>query len=897
MKNCLVLVQHRDEKSSYNDFVGKFYHFPGNQSKSYLRQFDKLPIEFVYYEPTSNGGQGEYFGYGIINKKPFADKREEGFYFVEVDEYKPFAKPVPYKDTSGELIEKDNPHYNSQNAVRKIPPKLLEEVCLDGEIQLNFKADAHLIKVLGEQLIASEKVGVLELIKNAYDAHATECVVKIEKSPDLPKIDDVYYTYPELPGPVILIEDNGTGMSREALEKGWLRPASTIKTNIKEQLKEERKKALEKGSLASYESLVKELKKANHNRIPLGEKGVGRFATHRLGQYLIIKTKIADLDYEYLLEIDWNLFDKYSDKGIDLQSIGVSLKRQAPSRSYGPTNSGTQIIIYGGKEEFEWNERQIRDLNRSILQLNSPNPNPEAIKNVFHAKLEAPQVLDLQTSIDNAFTPSFEFFGLVDEQGVMDYTLSFTPPRSEPMTAEETSDTFDLKSGNKLYWNERSVQRTECGPFYIHLKLWYRRKPWVSGPESKDFLNLLESFGGIAIYRDGINIFPAEWGAQNDWLGLSKEHVKQGDRFSYYNMLGNIEIDQGNNLNLTDKTNREGLIENKAYRDMQELLKVMLGTIVLQKWRGKRDEHTKLTKDIVRDPKVLKEYAKQSLGITTKIQENYPVEKDPFDILGPLGNDPVVREEQIINLNRSLKAMQDSLKLIEESQEMLTEQAGYGLAIASSVHEINKITSNFYHGINEVLKKEKFDPDRLIALRDSSSSLRSELKRLAPLRALRNEQKQEMKISRPISYALDVYRSRLTKLNVKIEFDKQQDFQIYARYGAIVQIFTNLIDNAYYWIDTVDTERRITIKIDSKYRTVVFADTGPGIHDSMMPHLFKPGYSMKIPPSGLGLYISKHYMQDMKGDLQLLANPKFRIEDMPGAQFLLDFQKVKESKV
>lgn len=899
MRNCLILVHHRNNQSNiYNDFLGKFYHFPGNKSKSYLNQFSHLPIEFVYYEPTANGGKGEFFGCGKIEKKPFPDKREEGFYFVEILDYKPFKAPVPYKNEIGQLVEAESPHYNPQNAVRKIPPELLDEICLDGEIQLNFKADAHLIKVLGEQLIASEKVGILELIKNAYDAHATLCTVKIENSPNLTKIDNIHYSYPELKGPVIIIQDNGDGMSKEVLENGWLRPASTIKTNIKEKLKEERKKALENDSLAAYDSIVDELRKANNNRIPLGEKGVGRFATHRLGQKLIIKTKIISLDYEYVLEIDWNLFDQYSETGIDLHSIGVNLRRQAPSIDYGVTNSGTQIIIYGGKEGFEWDEEQIIDLNRSIVQLNSPNPNPNAIKNTFEAKLESPQVPDLGNDIIDDITPTFEFVGLVDEKGVLDYTLTFTPPKSEPMSEEELSDKIDLIAQDRRYWKKEKPELTECGPFYVHLKLWRRKKPWVpSGPNGKLFLERLDKYGGIAVYRDGINIFPAEWGAQNDWLDLSKEHVKQANRFSYYNMIGNIEIDQGANLTLTDKTNREGLIENKAYKDLQALLKTILTGVLLNQWKGKNDEYISLTKDVVRDPKVLSEYANLSLEINSKIKDNYPIEKDPFDILGALGHDPLVREEKFINMSRSLKQLKASLKLIEESQDMLTEQAGYGLAIASSVHEINKITSNFFHGINEVLKKDTMDKSKLEELRDSSSSLRSELKRLAPLRALRNENRQEFKISRPINYAIDVYRSRLEKLNVKIEFDKKQDFQIYARYGAVVQIFTNLIDNAYYWIDTKESKnRRIIISADSKHRTIVFGDSGPGIHDSMLPHLFKPGYSMKIPRSGLGLYISKHYMQDMKGDIQLLNNPKFRIEDMEGAQFLLDFGRVSEDK-
>ena len=50
-KNCLVLTQYR-EGDEYNDFIGKFYHFPSNSKKNYLSAFQDLPIEFIYYEPA-----------------------------------------------------------------------------------------------------------------------------------------------------------------------------------------------------------------------------------------------------------------------------------------------------------------------------------------------------------------------------------------------------------------------------------------------------------------------------------------------------------------------------------------------------------------------------------------------------------------------------------------------------------------------------------------------------------------------------------------------------------------------------------------------------------------------------------------------------------------------------
>ena len=68
-RNCLILTQYR-EGDQYNDFIGKYYHFPSNKKKNYLAQFSNLPIEFLYYEPEKHG-KGVFYGYGKITKKPF----------------------------------------------------------------------------------------------------------------------------------------------------------------------------------------------------------------------------------------------------------------------------------------------------------------------------------------------------------------------------------------------------------------------------------------------------------------------------------------------------------------------------------------------------------------------------------------------------------------------------------------------------------------------------------------------------------------------------------------------------------------------------------------------------------------------------------------------------------
>lgn len=901
-RNCLVIAQYR-EGDTYNDFIGKFYHFPANNEKNYLSQFEKLPIEFLYYEPRGGKGKGEFYGYGKITKPPFKDKRDAGHYFAEIDEYKPFSNPVGYKDENENIREQiySPETYNAQNAVRKTTCKFIDEICLDGGILLNFKADAHLVQVLGEQLIASERVGILELVKNAFDAGASRCSVTIEKVPNLTDVSDSLYRFNDFAGPVIIIEDDGNGMTREQIEQGWLRPASTLKTNVKQRLKTEREKAINRGQLETFDSFVELLKKEHKGRIPLGEKGVGRFATHRLGKYLILKTKIVENNYEYILKINWDDFN--SEDGIpkDLDSIGVSLSRQAISRDYGERNCGTQLIIYGGREGLELTEPEIKEINNTILKLNSPNPNPSNTQQEFKASFTCVQVkhLDSQLPFERS-DQVFRIYGIVDEDGVFEFDYFFTPPYSDkiPLNGfERKNEKIDLRRLNPDYFlkqieERRLWKKPKCGAFYIHLDIWYRDTPWID--KSDKFLEYLKDYGGLSIYRDGINVYPAEWGAKYDWLGLRQRQISQAKRISYYHMMGNIEIEQSNNIELIDQTNREGMIINSAFLDLKELVKTIVEKVVEVDYMGKRDELNKLTGGLIREPRILNEFSKQSAKIIANIHNNYDVVTDPYLLLEELG-EISERHKKLIGLSKSSKNLQKNLEMMIEVQDMLTEQAGFGLGIAVALHEINKVASNFYYGILEVIKRGQFDQLKLEDLKNTSLALESELLRISPLRALRNEKDSKFHVSESIEYVRSIFQWQFDKLGVYFSYNKNEDFAIEARYGALNQILTNLIDNACYWLNDPDLNKKeIRLQLDSKDRTIIVADSGLGIADSILPYLFQPGYSLKEPQSGLGLYVCKHYMNLMRkrGDIYLVKE-RDRIPNFDGAQFLLDFSKVK----
>ena len=138
---------------------------------------------------------------------------------------------------------------------------------------LIFKPRARLMLQLGDELLRNEGVALLELIKNAYDADATEVKVSMIEVNDKKS-------------GVITIEDNGEGMDLKLIKNVWMEPGTSKKlaeTNEKKRTK-------------------------IFNRSVLGEKGIGRFAIHKLGDQIEIVTKKKNKN-EVCITINWKAFE------------------------------------------------------------------------------------------------------------------------------------------------------------------------------------------------------------------------------------------------------------------------------------------------------------------------------------------------------------------------------------------------------------------------------------------------------------------------------------------------------------------------------------------------------------------------------------------------------------
>ena len=129
---------------------------------------------------------------------------------------------------------------------------------------------------------------------------------------------------------------------------------------------------------------------------------------------------------------------------------------------------------------------------------------------------------------------------------------------------------------HKVVWNGNHFKETDCGPFKINLAYVQGalRQSIIDSENYSRITAKTDKFGGLYIYRDNIRILP--YGNNDyDFIDIEKNRTKSASYyfFSYRRMFGVIDISRSKNQELKEKAGREGFIENKAYRQLQDILK------------------------------------------------------------------------------------------------------------------------------------------------------------------------------------------------------------------------------------------------------------------------------------------------------------------------------------
>ena len=216
---------------------------------------------------------------------------------------------------------------------------------------------------LGEELVPHPDQGLIELVRNSYDADAIKCTIEI---------------HPE-GGGLIQIDDDGDGMDAAALRQGFLVVGRSQK------------------SASTYTRL---------HRRQVGDKGLGRLAALRLGRLVRIATRPRnEPGAEYQLSIDWRKFD---DADV-VESVPIEVKRVRTDSKH-----GTSIEIRDWKTRM--GRPQIRRLARGLVLLADPFvETPHA----FRPRLVAPEFADLESRVKEAYfsAANYHLEARVDDAG------------------------------------------------------------------------------------------------------------------------------------------------------------------------------------------------------------------------------------------------------------------------------------------------------------------------------------------------------------------------------------------------------------------------------------------------------------------------------------------------
>ena len=709
----------------------------------------------------------------------------------------------------------------------------------DRERVAKFKPRARLLLQLGDQLIKNESIALLELAKNAYDADASKVNI-IMRHPD--SIEDGY----------IEIEDDGFGMTADVVENVWLEPGSSYKQEL---FAERRMTPI-------------------YHRLPIGEKGIGRFGAHKLGNLIEMTTKSASAKEVYV-RIDWTQFAEHR----YLEDVPIRIIERDQPQHFTDGKTGTRIVIKGFRKE--WERGMARSVIRAITSISSPFETMDSFKPSLQIT-DKPGWFDGIITWDKVCDYSlFQFNATISGKTITDFSYKFTPwntmtklhERDVELSAPIVENFLNITDEEEkpIDLNDYHIGTIKFKGFIFDLDT-FILKMGVS--DKNGFKSYLKANGGIRVFRDGLRVY--DYGEpENDWLSLDYRRFQQPTKAISNNLIvGAIDLSRDESFDLEEKTNREGFVTNDAYIAFKNAILHVIGLV----------ETLRQT-----DKKKLKEF----YGPTPKSE---PV----MSLLGEAQryvDEKVLDSEVKSEIKKYLVKIERDYKLVTDN---LLKAAGAGLNMSVVIHEIEKII----YEVDKVLKAEKAS-DRALKLVQHLSSL---IDGYADL-IRRSEQTNEIVVN-VINQALfnteyRLHTHAITLVKKYLDNAAIRNIRCKVSRNLLIGAIMNLIDNSIYWLDQkafkkLEVEEPFTKKIfidvvtDDSFVHIVVADNGTGI---LLPteEITEPFVTGKKNGAGmgLGLHIASEIMNAQGGKITF---PDWGDFDIPeefeqGAKVVLSLKK------
>lgn len=720
-----------------------------------------------------------------------------------------------------------------------LPINSIEVPVDDQERVAKFKPRARLLLQLGDQLIKNESIALLELAKNAYDADASKVTI-IMHNPDSIENGDIE------------IEDDGFGMTGDIVENVWLEPGSNFK----------------------QEQYIERKVTPKFKRLPIGEKGIGRFGAHKLGNVIEMTTKNAD-DKEVYVRIDWTRFAEHK----YLDEVPIKIIERGNPQYFTDGKTGTRIVIHGFRHP--WERGTAREVKRAMTSITSPFETVGSFKPSFEI-LDKPKWFDGILSWDGVRDYSlFQFEAIIEGNSITHFSYKFTPWATMTKLKEREVGITDSIVNNYLRIKDEKEEDVNLKQYkigrikfkgYIFDQDAFVLKMGLS--DKSGFKAYLKSNGGVRVFRDGLRIY--DYGEpENDWLALDYRRFQQPTKAISNNLIvGAVELNRDESSDLEEKTNREGFVANDAYAAFKNAVLHIIEIVEILRQTDKKK-------------------LKEIYGPTPKSEPvmSLIVEAQRYV------EDKVANSEVKAEIKKYLVKIERDYKIVTEN---LLKAAGAGLNMSVVVHEIEKII----YEVTKVLKSEKAS-ERVLHLVEHLSSL---IDGYADL--IRRSDQTTESVVNIVNQALFNTEYRLEAHNIVLTKKYRVNSQIknvrckVAR-NLMISTVMNLIDNSIYWLDqkyfkkkekkeTFEKKLYIDIIPENEFVNIIVADNGTGI---LLPTevITEPFVTGKKNGAGmgLGLHIASEVMAAQGGKISFPDKGDYDIPEdfQDGAIIVLSLKK------
>lgn len=407
---------------------------------------------------------------------------------------------------------------------------------------LQFKISSALKNIIGSDLINDDFIAVFELVKNAYDAHATKVEITFS---------DIYSKDAK-----IIIKDDGKGMNYLDLVDKWLFVAYSAK---KEGTEED-----------SYDFRDK----IKVKRAYAGAKGIGRFSCDRLGNELYLETikNESNPKVESLLT-EWDKFEE------DLKDefVNITVLHETKDVSSYDVEYGTVLEISDLKSP--WDREKFLKLKDSLARLINPNSsiNEDSFKidlivedeigeDTKQKEKNKKKVNNLKNPLDES---QVEYFKIVNGEikNLIFDTLGIKTSFIKSTVCKEYIETELQEAGRLVYKVKESNPFKELDE--ITYSIYYLNQSAKSTFSRRMGMQPVE-YGHVFVYKNGLRIYP--YGERGeDPLKMDNRKAQGYSRFlGTREVIGYISID-GENNNLRETSSRgDGLIKTKTYYQLEE---------------------------------------------------------------------------------------------------------------------------------------------------------------------------------------------------------------------------------------------------------------------------------------------------------------------------------------